>query len=91
MTRLTKLACAALMALALAGGVSTPTMAMPDNCRRYPEECDDPPPPPPLQGDPSQWGIEAKSGSFDITGVGELAAAGDSGAGKGGDIPVTPG
>jgi hypothetical protein len=68
--RIQKFVFAALIGVAIAGGVSTPTMAMPpDDCEV--EDCDPPPPPPPalqedvykkgsfditLTGDPSQWG-----------------------------------
>jgi hypothetical protein len=105
MSRILKLASAALIALTLAFGATytltlasgTSTLvAMPiDDCDDDPE-CDPPPPPPPpsLQGDPSQWGVESayKKGSFDITEFGdpqELLAAG--GTSKGGDTPVVTG
>jgi hypothetical protein len=98
MSRILKLASAALIALtlaggaayapALAGGTSPPIAQL--SCPGPWPTCDDDE----LAGDPSQWGVESayKKGSFDITEFGgseePLAAGGTS---KGGDVPVVTG
>jgi hypothetical protein len=99
MTRVTKLAYTALIALMLAVGAaytvtlgidaSTPIAQPPPDCPDDPT-CDEDDA---LAGDPSQWGAESayKRGSFDITETEtseDSLAAGDE---KNGDVPVVPG
>ena len=65
LSRLTRLASAALIALTLAGGVSATAMAAPTDCRIRPDLCEPPPPPPSLAGDPSQDAEALLSGVAD--------------------------